>query len=387
MKRYDIIIAGGGMAGLSLCYYLSQSSLRESSILLINREVKNRNDRTWCFWESGAGPFESIVFRKWQSIEFFSNTFSGPLPIEGFEYKMLRSIDFYEFIHQQLVHLPNLEVKYADIESINDTEAGGLVCTADESFLGNHVFDSISALEQNQPGRHNLLQHFTGWVITTERDCFTAERLRLMDFRVNQQNDCRFFYILPFDKRTALVEYTIVSHQTLPEQEYKDALHNYIDTFLDTGSYQINETEVGAIPMSDATVAEHPLNHVIRIGTSGGYTKPSTGYTFTRTQHALRELVTNLARTGQLVPKKRSINGWVKSSLDSFFLNVLTNNRHPADDIFTRLFAHNSPNLILRFMDEDTTVAEDMRIIGSMPIGAFVVAAFDTILKKLKSRF
>lgn len=387
MKRYDIIIAGGGMAGLSLCFYLSQSSLRDCSILLVDREVKDRNDRTWCFWESGAGPFEAAVFRKWHTIDFFSKTFARSLSTGQYEYKMLRGIDFYQFAHQQLVNLPNLEVKYATIDTIEETTAGGLVRAGGETFLGNHVFDSISALKRSGPTNHNLLQHFRGWVITTERDCFDAEHPRIMDFRVSQQNDCRFFYILPFDKRTALVEYTVFSQQLLPEQDYQDALRSYIDRFLDAGTYQIRETESGIIPMSDETRSGSPSEHVIRIGTAGGYTKPSTGYTFQRTQHYLRELVTNLAQTGKLVRRKWSLNGWLKRALDIVFLNVLINNRHPADDIFTRLFTGNAPRLIFRFMDENTTLLEDVRIINSMPKGPFVVAALDSVRKRIRQLF
>jgi lycopene beta-cyclase len=384
MKRYDIIIAGGGMAGLSLCFYLSQSPLREASILLIDREVKDHNDRTFCFWELGAGPFESILFRKWKTVEFFSNTFSGLLPIGNYEYKMLRGIDFYQFVYQQLAKLPNLEIKYANIDSIDDTQAGGLVRIGNETVLGNYVFESISGLKQNLPENHNLLQHFKGWVITTERECFNTERPRIMDFRVSQQNDCRFLYILPFDQYTALVEYTVFSRRLLPAQEYEDSLSSYIEKFLDTGAYQIQETEYGVIPMSDETTQENPSKHVIRIGTSGGYTKPSTGYTFQRTQHYLKELVTNLVQTGKPVRKKNKLSGWLKFSLDTVLLNVLVNDRHPADDIFTRLFTKNDPDLVFRFMDEDTTLLEDLRIINSMPKIPFTVAALNSVLKKIR---
>jgi lycopene beta-cyclase len=74
MKKYDFIIAGAGMAGLSLAYHLSQSPLRNRSVLILDKETKTRNDRTWCCWEKGDGPFESILFRKWSRVEFHGTT-------------------------------------------------------------------------------------------------------------------------------------------------------------------------------------------------------------------------------------------------------------------------------------------------------------------------
>ena len=383
MKRYDIIIAGGGMAGLSLCYYLSQSPLKESSILLIDREPKNQNDRTWCFWELGAGPFEPIVFRSWQQVEFYGKITAHRLPITQSTYKMVRGIDFYTFAHQQLANLPNIEVRQASVESIQETDLGGVVRSGNETYVANYVFDSITPLNRNRPGNQNLLQHFKGWVITTERDCFDADCPRIMDFRTEQQSDCRFFYLLPFDKRTALVEYTVFSQDVLSEKEYTNALRNYIDKFIDTGGYRIQETERGIIPMTNERAPSQLGRRVVRIGQSGGYTKPSTGYTFQRTQEQLREMVAGLAETGEIPRQNVAGRNWLKRSLDTVFLNVLIHNRHSAADLFARLFTHNKPVTLFRFMNEESTVWQDMQIINSMPKLPFVRAAIASLLIKL----
>ena len=64
-RHFDIIIVGAGAAGLSLLYRLLNSSLKNSKILLLDKNPKNQNDRTWCFWEKKEGLFEEIVFKKW----------------------------------------------------------------------------------------------------------------------------------------------------------------------------------------------------------------------------------------------------------------------------------------------------------------------------------
>ena len=140
--------------------------------------------------------------------------------------------------------------------------------------------------------------------------------------------------------------------------------------------------------MSDEPAPENPgrgtaANHIVRIGTSGGYTKPSTGYTFQRTQRYLRELVNLLAATGKPERRKSWFTKPFKGWQDSVFLNVLQHNRHPADDIFTRLYERNSPASIFRFLDEDTGFWEDLRIMSTVPLGAFTAGAIDVIRKKL----
>lgn len=383
MKKYDFIIAGGGMAGLSLAYYLSQSPLRHCSILILDKQTKAQNDRTWCFWERGQGTFESILFRTWESVLFYGTTFAGPLDLGDYRYKMLRGIDFYTFTQQTLATFPNIEFKQATINRVKDTPQGGFVIADDNPYIADYVFDSTYALALNQPENHNLLQHFKGWIIKTQNPCFNPLQPYMMDFRVDQQGDCRFLYVLPFDERTALIEYTIFNQTLLPQAAYETALRQYIDQFFNTGTYQINETEFGVIPMSDEPTVEKPSEHIIRIGTSGGYTKPSTGYTFQRTQRYLQTLVQNLVQSGQPTRLTSPFNQQFKGMLDSVLLNVLQYHRHPADDIFTRLYERNPPSQIFKFLDEDTTLAEDLRIMNTVPLGPFTRAFADVLRKRI----
>ena len=70
-KVYDYIIAGGGCAGLSLVMrMLKESQLSTKKILIIDKDSKQLNDRTWCYWEKGEGFFDEIVYRKWEKAWF-----------------------------------------------------------------------------------------------------------------------------------------------------------------------------------------------------------------------------------------------------------------------------------------------------------------------------
>ncbi|QJD78950.1 lycopene cyclase family protein [Spirosoma rhododendri] len=384
MKKYDFIIAGGGMAGLSLAYYLTSSALRDRSILILERDLKNRNDRTWCFWEKETGPFEPILFQKWDTALFYGPGYTGRLGMGGYRYKMLRGIDFYAFVEEHLAKFPNVERRQATINRIKDTPQGGFVIADDEPYLADYVFDSTFQLSLDQPERHNLLQHFKGWFVETERACFDPAIPTIMDFRAEQHGDCRFVYVLPFDTNRALVEFTLFNDRLLTEAEYEYALRHYLSQHVDTGAYQITDVETGVIPMSDVPTTELPSEHIIRIGTSGGYTKPSTGYTFNRSQRYLRELVDNLASREK---PARDVS-WFKRRFalyDSIFLNVLENHRYPADALFTRIYARN-PGRVFRFLDEDTTLFEEIRLFATMPIGPFLKGLVDVLRRKIISR-
>ncbi|MBU1822325.1 MAG: lycopene cyclase, partial [Bacteroidetes bacterium] len=133
MKRYDYIVAGGGLAGLSLAYYMNQSVLRNKTILIIDKEEKKTNDRTWCFWEKvGESSFDPVVFRRWNEVYFYgSNGFEEKLNLGQYTYKWIRGIDFYDYVRTELAGNPNVTFLNAAIDRLTDTSDGGFVITTD----------------------------------------------------------------------------------------------------------------------------------------------------------------------------------------------------------------------------------------------------------------
>ena len=78
------------------------------TILLIEKESKNTNDRTWCFWESGEGDLEGMVHKNWNQAYFRADYFEMDFSLAPFQYKMIRSIDFYESMKKQLAKFNQL---------------------------------------------------------------------------------------------------------------------------------------------------------------------------------------------------------------------------------------------------------------------------------------
>ena len=369
------------MAGLSLAFYLNESDvLKNKKVLIIDRDLKIENDHTWCFWEKGKGAFEKTVFRRWQSVYFHgTQEFSASLDLGEYEYKMIRAADFYKFIFGKIAQNPNFTFLQSEIISIENAK---VETTRGEFFANEFIFDSFTRKTYDNTKYQNLFQHFYGWLIETESEIFNLLEPTLFDFRVEQKNECRFIYILPFTSKKALIEFTVFSDNLLEKREYEENLKKYFAEILKIENYKIIETESGVIPMSDEPHEQFPDKNTIRIGTSGGYVKPSTGYSFKRTQNNLQKLVRDLEKPKAKNRKLKNLNRTWKSYLDSVLLNVLRTKTHPADDIFTALFSKNPTAKVLKFLDEQTSAKEDLQIMQTVPLAPFMKAAIKTALKK-----
>jgi len=378
------IICGGGMSGLSLAYYLQNSKLGNKQIFIIEPQEKNKNDRTWAFWESEKGTFEDILYKKWDFVNFrdASNKIQK-LDIGNYQYKLLRGIDFYNFVIAELRKSTNIHFIKDSVISIQDSDEYAIVKTeSGQTYQAEFVFDSTYKLKLNIPKNHNLLQHFKGLVIRTQKPVFDPTLPEMMDFGVEQYNECRFMYVLPFDEHTAIVEYTLFTEKLLEEKEYDSELKKYITKKLQITDYEVIEDEFGIIPMSDEATNEFPSKHIVRIGTAGGYTNPATGYTFQNTQKRLKAIVEQLEKTGSPVIKTL----WFKKRFSfyaSVLLNVLEQKRLPAVDIFARLYERNSASQIFKFLDCETNLWEEIKIMNSTKKMKFLAAGIDVIQRKV----
>ena len=161
LMEYDYIIAGSGCAGLSLLHgMLSDSHLGSKKILVIDRDKKQKNDRTWCFWEKEQGPFESVVHHQWKTLEFLTPEFDRRFDLEPYSYKMIRGIDFYKHVMDFASSFDNVDFKYTEIEKIDAEGDKAQVKTASGTYTAAFVFNSTALLHPEMNPENSLLQHF-----------------------------------------------------------------------------------------------------------------------------------------------------------------------------------------------------------------------------------
>jgi len=384
MNDFDYIIAGGGAAGLSLAFYLSNSSLKNKRVLIIDRDQKNKNDRTWGFWTSQPTVFDDIITYRFKNIEFISKFTNKIIPLGNYSYNIIQGIDFYKFIKNHLSDYPNFRFVNESISQINDFEFGAEVITNQGKYTADWVFSSIyDEKEILKAAGSNLYlrQHFKGWVIETSKPVFDPASVRMFDFRTPQKNQMRFFYLIPHSKNRALVEFTIFSENLLEKPHYEIALKEYISNILKLDDYQIIEEEFGVIPMTNYLFPAKRGKHIVNVGSLGGSSKPSSGYTFLRIQKHVQKIVHALENGQKPII---NANSPLKYHLyDSVLLNILKNKGELSEKIFSEMFKNNKIGQIFKFLDEEGGLPNDLKIITSLTPIPFLKSSIQLLTRKL----
>lgn len=372
---YDYIILGAGLSGLTLCLSLLEDSFfDDKTILLLDRQEKKENDRTWCYWHKGDDPFESIVSRRWKKIAFKSASFKQHISLGDYTYKKIESEDFYEYCFKKLAENDRVDFKVEQYQSQEEDKEGIKLVTDKGIYLTKKVFSSIlpTALLQDQKKHQVLHQHFVGWQIKTDTAAFDPEVATFMDFSIPQRFNTRFMYVLPNTPNEALLEYTLFSEDLLPQKTYERGIKSYLKK-LGISDYDIINKEKGIIPMTVYPFEKHNSRHLVHIGTAGGWTRASTGYTFTYTQK----------RTGQLIAFLKKKDDFRKFKIrdryrwyDRLLLDVLYRKNKLGSTLFEAMFKRNKIDRIFRFLDGNSSFRDDLKLIWSLPKKEFIVALF-----------
>lgn len=388
--RYDMVLLGGGCASLSLLVRLIQSGqCKDKRFLVIDASDKKSNDRTWCYWEKGTGYFEEVVHHRWTSLDVKNYNAELPLELDSYQYKMIRGLDFYQHCHQIFQQSGQVDFWEANLRgaSFASRKLTLLVDGASQpmEIEAELVFNSIPGLNgesEKAPGVVNLLQHFKGLVIEITEHQFDPNHANLMDFRTDQQHGTTFFYVLPLSTNRALVEYTLFSPALLSAKQYDEALKDYITNTLGIKNYRIVEEEFGIIPMTNYHFKFYE-HGIFNIGTAGGQTKGSSGYTFQFIQKRTSHLASVLTSDSNWSGVEKKLLALRKTPArfhfyDHVLLNVLHNYYLPGNRVFTRLFERNPAPQVFRFLDNETSLTEELKIISSLPSWPFLRAAVKT---------
>ncbi len=372
MEKYDYIICGAGLAGLSLAYRLCDSAFSDKRILLIEKEEKTKNDRTFCHWSTTRGPYEDIVSKQWSQLQFKSLSVDKIFDIHPYQYKMIRGDDFYAFNLKKIKESAHISIVKEQIVDIQEGEPC-VVRTDKNSYAGNHIFKTYPKSGIDFSKAQYVSQHFMGWVIRTQEDSFSENQATFMDFNIPQKGETRFMYVLPTDKKTALVELAIFSNAILSRREYETILKNYVEENLSILNYSIEEKEQGIIPMTSYDFGKHDTKHISHIGTASGAVKPSSGYAFSRVQEQT-DLIADLIKQGRSLNKSQSLFKSKYKRYDRTFLNAILTNKTNGEQVFSLMFSKLSPQLIFKFLDEKTSLTEELKLFTAPPTLPFLRA-------------
>ncbi|WKE73584.1 lycopene cyclase family protein [Streptomyces sp. WP-1] len=385
MPDTDVAVLGAGAAGLSLAHRLAGSvpGLRTPSVVLVDAPPGPLRPppRTWCYWTAGGGRFDAAVRAEWQRLRVRPR---AGAPVEGdiapLRYRMIRSDDFERLVRRDLARSTNVRRLEATVETVEDVRGGAHVHLRDSGGLG-HVLSARFVFDSRPPGslpaaRTTLLQHFHGWFVRTARPVFDPSVVELMDFRTPQpDHGLSFGYVLPTGPCEALVEYTEFSGRSLTPDRYEAAVRHYADEVLRLGERLVLATETGLIPMTDAPIPRQTGARVFRIGAAGGATRPATGYTFAGLQRQTRA-VADALRRGRF-PLPPAAHSARSRAMDAVLLRALDSGRADGPELFSRLFARVPMARLLRFLDGDTRLHEDLAIGLHAPVAPMLRSALE----------
>ena len=354
MKESDYTIIGGGCAGLSLAYELEiHEKLKDKTLAIIEPRQKYKKDKTWSFWKVVPHNFDDCVKKSWENFSINVSGKTNYLECKNYPYQSIDSGLFYKKTNERLKENKNISF-FKDIKEINTKN----------SF----IFNSVPEIKKSHL---NLWQHFCGVEIKTKNDFFDEEIFNLMDFDCEQRDSVHFFYTLPYSKKKALVETTWLSRMNDNSQkDYDNQIKDYIEKHLKIKDYEIIYKEVGAIPLFYPSYKDE--KNKINIGTAGGMTRLSTGYTFLNIQEHSKFIRKNIECIS--TTKKFEISKKYRL-LDDIFLRVLGNHPEKMSYIFFKMFEA-SPNTVIKFLSNKSNFFEDLKIILKMPKWTFIKALF-----------
>ena len=377
--KCDILICGAGLAGLSLLYRAMQSGIwADLQIIVADRSDKQVNDKTWSFWHKGKPVFEELIHHQWDHLVFYSNKGQRiKLNSRDYTYNSIRSADFYQRTLAYLKQFKNITFVQEEILNITSTGADCKLYTDQHTYQSTYLFNSIYQQPEIRADEQLFLQHFKGQKIKTSAAIPPLSEAYLMDFRTGQENGTTFFYTLPMAEDELFVEYTLFSKSLLPKEVYNEQIKLYLQQVLNIEDYTIIEEEFGIIPMTDHLFKRFEGN-IIYIGTAGGDTRGSTGYTFSNLQKTISAILRSYQSDGNPFFKDKNI-GLRHQLYDSTLLNVLAKGEYAGHQLFTDLFSKSPADYIFAFLDAETSVLKDLRIMKSLRVipflRAFITAA------------
>ena len=366
MINKEINIIGGGCAALSLARLIGKLPNYKFNLFVGDKNKINK-DHFWGFWKvkfnEEAYDNANHVWSKW-SI----NTDDSRHILTSIKhpYCVIKRQKWLNLCRNQLKS-EKLTIFENDVLEKDDH-----LFIKNRKIRGDLVFDSRPPkLPSNV-----LLQHFEGFVVTSNKDVFDEKLVTLMDFRCDQSKGMHFIYLLPFSKRKALVESTLFSTTVENKLFYSNEISKYLKKYFNLIKFSKSDYEKGIIPMH---YISNETKERYNIGTRGGAVRPSSGYAFTFIQKQAFQIISQ-------IKNRKKINTKVHNNLDLFldkiFINVI--NEYPllAPKIFSGLARILNGDEMAKFMSGNTSLLTTCKIIVSMPKIPFVKSFFYVVYRK-----
>ena len=379
MRQIDLIIIGGGCAGLSLASQLVDQIYQGQGVVLESRAAYE-DDRSWCFWDTQPSAYQDLISQSWHNWRFsIAKETLQTRSCKGYAYHYIRAADFYSQATAKLAKSKGIELKLnTPVISVSQEKKGWRVTTSHQEYFASQVIDTRPPTSEDF-NQASLFQCFMGLEVAKCDSWQKTDSLDLMtEMRVAEGAFC-FNYILPLSSKKTLVEITFFSSKPIDQK----TISNYLSDLIWLKGWQhaqVIREEIGILPMGLPTLSKTNAVGYIKAGIGGGLLRASSGYGFLRIQRWAKQaadaIILNNIATAQ--PQSDPVLAF----MDRIFLRVIQQRPDLGPIIFERLLAKVPPIRFLRFMDDYAYITDLFSIIMHLPKAPFLKALISLFRRK-----
>jgi lycopene beta-cyclase len=382
----DLVIIGAGAAGLGLLLELNALDYPKT-IKILERSSGPSNDRIWSFWYNAGLPrhIESIVTKKWHKWALSVDHKSHIMEDSFHQYASVRSEDFSRLALKQADKNPLTNVQFnCDVKSVEtNADSFTLVTQQNEQIVARKIIDTRPPKLKDE--HEGLVQCFYGEEIVVEKDIFDPSCVKLMEHLKVSDFGIEFVYILPFNKRHALIEFTCFNVYPIGKERLKDKLNEVIERLVKRNAFEVLRSENAVLPMYLIDENKSYKNkNMAYAGMAGGAMRASTGYSFLNCQQWAKDCAYELNKAGELthIPPIH----FIYRAMDKLMLSVIREDMNQGVRIFELMFEKVKPARFARFMTERATSFDIISVIWAMPKLPFVSALIRSLFTSKTGR-
>ena len=372
---FDLVILGGGCAGLSLSMALAARGNLCPRTLVIEARTEYTNDRTWCHWKSdstAAVPYSAT--HGWQTMRVAHAGQSVSLDCGSTPYQMVAAKDFYAAARARIDGHPNLTLRLGTsvVGEPRRSDDTWIISTLAGNVMARSIVDTRPPALPRLDGA-TLWQSFLGQEIECSAAVFDPLSLDLMNFLAPDPRYVPFVYVLPVTTTRALVEVTVFGATPIAPRDLSTQLDAAIAQRVGGAAFTTVRREQGILPMGLTDVPPSTHQSFVKVGVMAGGARPSTGYAFQRIQRWAEQCADALVGFGYPVGHPR--DPLPLRLMDQIFLDVLRADPIRGGDIFFSLFSRADTARVIRFLSGTAGVADSLAVVAAMPVLPFVKAA------------
>ena len=373
-EAFDLVILGGGCAGLSLSMAFAAHGGRCPRTLVIESRTEYTNDRTWCYWSDRSAAVPYPTQHHWQTMRVAHAGQSVSLDCGATPYQMVAAQDFYATAQALIDRQPNMALRLGTSVRGEPSHSGGLwnIRTSAGNVTARSVVDTRPPLLPRSDSA-TLWQSFYGQEIECSEAIFDPLSVDLMNFLAPDARDVPFVYVLPVTPTRALVEITVFGATPLAPRDLRTRLAAALAQHVGGAPFATLRSEHGILPMGlKGTPRSEPKSYV-KVGVMAGGARPSTGYAFQRIQRWAGECAHALVSGGH--PVGHRPDPLPLRLMDQIFLDVLRANPSRGGATFFSLFSRADTARVIRFLSGDAGVVDSFAVVAAMPVLPFARAA------------